>query len=68
MEPSGVPGVNDHPQVVASLVLKETVTLSVPGASRLLDGARFVIEKAAEADAASGGANIIRKLNQGSRI
>jgi hypothetical protein len=68
IEPSGVPAVNDHPQVVASLVLKETVTLSVPGASRLLEGARFVMEKAVEAAAAIAGANISSKLDRIARI
>jgi hypothetical protein len=63
MELSGVPKFKDQPQVVASLVLKETVTLSVPGGSRLLAGARLVMEKPVDA-AANAGANSNGRVNQ----
>jgi hypothetical protein len=46
---SGTGAPSDHPQVVASLVVNEIVTLSVPGASRLLAGDRLAMEKPVEA-------------------
>jgi hypothetical protein len=68
MELSGVPKFKDQPQVVASLVLKETATLSVPGGSRLLAGARFVMEKPVDAAVARAGANSKGRVNQVARI
>ncbi len=67
IEPKGVVDASDHPQVVASLVLKETVTLSVPGARRLLAGLMLVMLNAEEASA-SVGANSTGRLNRMERI
>jgi hypothetical protein len=64
MELNGVPKIKDQPQVVASLVVKETVTLSVPGGSRLLAGARLAMEKPVDAAVARAGANSNGRVNQ----
>jgi hypothetical protein len=56
-----VPKFKDQPQVVASLVVKETVTLSVPGGRRLLAGARFEMEKAVDEAAIIAGADNRRR-------
>jgi hypothetical protein len=44
------------------------VTLSVPGGSRLLAGARFVMEKPVDAAVARAGANSNGRVNQVARI
>ena len=63
-----MPKIKDQPQVVASLVVKETVTLSVPGGSRLLAGARLVMEKPVDAAVARAGANSSGRVSQVARI
>src|ERR1022692_2135957 len=68
METKGVPYARDHRHVVASLVLKETVSLSVPGASRLLGGLILVMLNAVEDASASVGAHSTGRLNRIARI
>jgi hypothetical protein len=68
VEAKGVPNTSDQPQVVAWLVSNETITLLVPGGSRLLVGARFVMEKPLEAAAATTGAIIGRRPDHTVRI
>jgi ABC-type Fe3+ transport system permease subunit len=68
MEASGVPKAKDQPQVVAWLVVKVTVTLSVPGGSRLLAGARLAMEKPVEEAAVNAGASNSGRLNQIERM